>query len=114
MTAENDADFLDQVIESVANLQPGAFIIGGGNVGPAAVRQAQQLLRERGAHLLWLYATGRDIVNVHIGLPENLDDATRERAYEVLEAAFPELLEPLVQVNLDSLPQVLALSASGR
>lgn len=110
INANDDADFTAQVYALAPKLAPDLLIIGVGPVSPALARDAQVALRSEGAHLIWIAPAG--VGQIRLGLPDDLDDDTLERAYAAVEAAFPHLLDPRINVDVAPLPQVLALAVA--
>lgn len=112
LSADSDGAFIEQMYALAPSVRAGAFVIGRGPVSPALVRDAQHALRTEGAALLWLAQSGPHAYV--LGLPDGLADEQLESAFAAVESAFPELLDPRLSVTVAPLPQVLALSASGR
>lgn len=110
LNARDDDDFTAQMYEMAEHIEPGLLAIGVGPVSAVLARDAQAALRSEDAFLLWLAPAGEG--EIRLGLPEDLDDETLERAYAAVESAFPHLLDPRITVDVAPIAQVLALAAA--
>ncbi|HLP23566.1 MAG TPA: hypothetical protein VK139_05950 [Microbacteriaceae bacterium] len=110
--SSSDEEFTASMYALVPKLRAGLVVLGRGPVSPALARDAQQALRSERVTLVWLAQP--QPTEFHLGIPDGLAEDELEAVYASLEAALPELLHRDVRVTVAPLPQVLALSLSGR
>lgn len=110
IVVESDGEFTSDLQQHASELEDGIIVIGVGPVSFLTVRDAQSALRELGSTIVWL--APRSDTEVQLGLPNELSDSEIEASYAAVEAAFPDLLDPRIQVEVAPIARVLALASA--